>query len=224
MSKGLRSRGAPSARALPDERGARRLLALRDGRLSLVAGARDAVVLVEPLPRRLAARGLVAAEVPLAEQRRRIADRLQRFGEGHLPQRHAAGLRGAAADRVASGHQRRARHRARELDVEVGEPQALGWPAGRCAASARRGRCRRRRPRPSRGCRERSGRRWAARAAPWRRPRTRQRRRAPPRPEPVAPPPALASSSPRRLRPRGRAGGIIRPDDAARRPRRPILA
>ena len=70
--------------------------------------------------------GTIAAEVPLAEERRGVADRLQRLGDGDFPQRDAAALRRAGADRVAPGQQRGARDGAGELDVEVVEPDALG--------------------------------------------------------------------------------------------------
>ena len=63
-----------------------------------------------------------------------VADRLQRFGDRDFPQRDAGGLRRAGADGVASGQQRRARHRAGELDVEVVEPE----PFGRELVDARR--------------------------------------------------------------------------------------
>src|SRR5262245_19301909 len=52
--------------ALPDERRVRRRLSLRDRRLRFVAGARDAVVLIEALLRRVAVLRAVAAEMPLA--------------------------------------------------------------------------------------------------------------------------------------------------------------
>src|SRR6185503_18172538 len=56
--------------AFPDERCVRRRRPLSDPGLRLVAGAGYAVELVETLVRRFAdAVGLVAAEVPLAEQR-----------------------------------------------------------------------------------------------------------------------------------------------------------
>ena len=164
-----------SGPALPDERRIRRGLALRDRRLRLVAGARDAVVLVEALLRRVPILRAVAAEMPLAEQARGVADRLQRFRDRHFPQRDAGGLRRAGPDGVASGHQRRARDRAGELDVEVVEPE----PFGRQAIQARRDRAAHAaidvRPRPIPGCRETSGRCWAGRPE-W---PARSRRRAP---------------------------------------------
>ena len=101
-------------------------MTLRDRRVRLVAGARDAPEFVEPLVGRLAAAlREIAAQVPLAKQRRRIPGRLQGLGDGHFPQRDAAGLRGARSNRVASGHERRPRHGAGELDVEVVEPNAV---------------------------------------------------------------------------------------------------
>ena len=112
--------------AFPDERGIRLLVALRDRGVRFVAGAWDAPELVEALVGGLAASfRAIAAEVPLAEERGRVAGRLQRLGDGDLPQRDAARLRGAGSNRVASGHQRRARHRAGELDVEVVEADAF---------------------------------------------------------------------------------------------------
>ena len=125
-SNGLTLRGGDPARPSQMNDVFGRGLSLRDRRLRLVAGARDAVVLVEALLRRVPVLRAVTAEMPLAEQARGVADRLQRFRDRHFPQRDAGGLRRAGPDGVTSGHQRRARDRAGKLDVEVVEPESFG--------------------------------------------------------------------------------------------------
>ena len=84
----------------------------------LVSG--NAPPFVESLLRRLApALPVDAADVPLAEQRRRIAEGLQRFGDGHLPQRHSRREPLARPHGVAAREQRDAGNDARILHVEV---------------------------------------------------------------------------------------------------------
>ena len=118
----LHRSGGLAGLALPDVRRIVHRAALR-----LVARIADAVPLVEALVRRRTAGGV--AEMPLAEHRARVAERLEELGERDLPQRHSGPRLGVAeragAHAVASGEQCRARRRAERLDVEVGEPHAL---------------------------------------------------------------------------------------------------
>ena len=103
----------------------------------------DAVVRIESLRARQVA--LDVAEVPLADRGRGVAERLERFGDGHLLGRQAdvvlAGVgRGVLdqrmAERIAPGQDRRARGSAeRHRHVEVGEADPLARHAGRGAAS-----------------------------------------------------------------------------------------
>src|SRR6185369_12680744 len=71
------------------------------------------------------------AEVPLAEDRRRVAARGEELRERLLPgddalrQPRRDRLQRAGADRMAPGHERRARRHAVALDVEVEEAQPL---------------------------------------------------------------------------------------------------
>ncbi len=108
--------------AFPDERGIRLLVALRDRGVRFVAGAWDAPELVEALVGGLPSSfRAIAAEMPLTEECGRVPSRFQCLGNRDLPQRDATRLRCARSNRVASGHQRRSRHRAGKLDVEVVE-------------------------------------------------------------------------------------------------------
>src|SRR4029079_15825151 len=68
-----------SGRPFPDERRAGSRLPLRDRGLRFVAGAWDAVILVESLLRGVAPFGTVTAEMPLAEETGRVADGLERL-------------------------------------------------------------------------------------------------------------------------------------------------
>jgi hypothetical protein len=114
--------------ALPDvwRRRLRRIVARAGRDLRFVARQRNAVPLVEALIRRRPATfPLESTEVPFSKQRRRVAERLERFGDRGFPQRDARWLRGAAADGVSASHERRARHGARELDVEVRQPDSF---------------------------------------------------------------------------------------------------
>ena len=93
-----------------------------------VARARNAVELVEALVRRLAlALRRVAAQVPLAEERP-SRSRSDFSASAIVTSQSVMPVPCVApgADRVAARQQRRARDRARELDVEVVQPQAFG--------------------------------------------------------------------------------------------------
>ena len=68
---------------------------------------------------------LAPAEVPFAEERGGVAQRLQCFGDGDFPEGDPGGLGGGGANRVAAGEQGGAGNGAGELDVEVVEPNAL---------------------------------------------------------------------------------------------------
>ena len=93
--------------------------------LGFVARVGDAVPLIEPLvDRRASVDPVRAAQVPLAEQCRRVAGRPEHLGDGDLPLGDARGLRSRRSNRVAARQQRRPGHGARKLDVEVVEPYA----------------------------------------------------------------------------------------------------
>ena len=101
------------------------------------------------------------SQVPFAEAGRGVAGALQQLADRDLPgdqplrQAGRHRLHRAGADRMATGHQRRAGRYAVALDVEVEGRSALGPRVRRSSASGHRAGCRRRssRVRPIPDCR-----------------------------------------------------------------------
>ena len=107
---------------------------LQQGEGRHVVAVGEPEVLVEALPRGQEDSGV--AQVPLANRRRRVADRLEHVGDGHLPGIEPDGtarledVRHADPYRVTAGHQRGPGRRTDgRADVEVGELDAFGGEA-----------------------------------------------------------------------------------------------